>query len=203
MKTNVLVFVILATSLFYIACNPSKNNKEMIAGKPDSATMAEMKKPVLKYDDRGNIIERKDVMFLPNGRIGNRNFYTYKFDEKNNRLQEVSLTFDTTNRRITKTVCDFTYNELNQKVQTIFASYDAADNELSWVKNVLKYDKNGFEIEDTQYIKDGSKLTSMQRVRDEQGRIFEEIYYSYNPDGSVKETKGIQYDANGRVLKTY
>lgn len=203
MKTNALFLFFVLSGLIYLGCNQEKSNKDMIAGKPDSATMAEMKKPILKYDDRGNIIERKDVMFTPNKRIGNRNFYTYKFDEKNNRIQEVSMTYDTTNRRIMKTVCDFTYNELNQKVQTVFASYDETDKELSWVKNVFEYDKNGFEIGDTQYLKDGSKLTSMQRIRDEQGRIFEEIYYSFNPDGTVKETKGIQYDATGRVLKTY
>ena len=111
MKTNALFLFFVLSGLIYLGCNQEKSNKDMIAGKPDSATMAEMKKPVLKYDDRGNIIERKDVMFTPNKRIGNRNFYTYKFDEKNNRIQEVSMTYDTTNRRIMKTVCDFTYNE--------------------------------------------------------------------------------------------
>jgi hypothetical protein len=43
----------------------------------------------------------------------------------------------------------------------------------------------------------------MQRVWSEKGELKEEIYFTYNADGSVREKKGMVYGEKGNVIKTY
>mgnify|MGYP007111971566 FL=1 len=101
------------------------------------------------------------------------------------------------------TIARFHFNDLNLKIEAIFQSFDPEGREILWVKNVYDYDDNGYEIRDQQFDKQGRPLSLVTRKRDEKGRILEETTTIYNPDGSIKEHKGAQYDINGRILKTW
>ncbi|NLH51866.1 MAG: hypothetical protein GX459_03345 [Bacteroidales bacterium] len=196
--------VLVVLSSLIITFSACKNRQGENASNETTVTSpGERKPPEFKYDDRGNIIQRKDFTYDMQGVVKSKNQYDYKYDDRGNRIEEITQSWDLTGKRIIYTIARFKYNEFNLKAESSFVSYDPDGHEVVNVRNVYTYDKNGYEIKDEQFDKDGKRLTTVTRKRDEKGRILEETATSYNPDGTIKETKGAQYDINGRILKTW
>lgn len=193
MKTGRIIFITSIIAVLFVACN--QNNQT--ADKKQNSKDAE-----IVYDDNNNIIERRTTLYNIDSTIRGREEYFYKFDNDNNRIEEINFTYAPSGDLVSKTVNTYKYmNHL--RVEGIFITYDGDNNETQWIKNVYKYNEQGFEIEEIQYNKAGFKTNTVIKIRNEKGMIFEEIYVSYHPDGTPKDTNGLKYNERGGVIKTY
>jgi len=199
-----LISAIFILSAFMLTSCGNKKEKDGKNNEPTAQTKTgERRPPEFVYDDLGNIIQRKDFTYDMDGNVRSKNQYDYKFDDRNNRIEEISQSWDFTGKRIVYTIARFKYDKFNLKSESVFESYDSDGREILWVKNLYEYSEQGYEVKDTQFNKDGIPLSMVTRKRDEKGRILEETSTLYNPDGSVKQANGAQYDLNGRVLKSW
>lgn len=203
MKRYLSLYVILMAGLLLAGYSCKHSNKQDAKNETTAVSPSERKPPEFKYDDNGNIIQRKDFTYDMDGVVKSKNQYDYKYDDRGNRIEEITQSWDLTGKRIIYTIARFKYNEFNLKSEATFVSYDPDGRELVNVRNVYTYDKNGYEIKDEQFDKEGRRLSVVTRKRDDKGRILEETATLYNPDGSILKSNGAQYDINGRILKTW
>ncbi|MCD4664916.1 MAG: hypothetical protein K8R68_06555 [Bacteroidales bacterium] len=179
--------IILFLLVSFFSCNNSEKKTENNST-PKQQIVAPVKtereKPVLTYDDRGNIIKRHSKSYTKDNSIRSADDYFYKFDENNNRIEEIKESYNSSGELQYTTKNYFKYNQNNKLIEQNLNNFDANSNLLNTALNKFQYDNAGRKIKDTGYYP-GGELKSI-------------IVLSYGESGFLEWEEYIDYDENGK-----
>ena len=154
-----------------------------------------------KFDDFGNLIERKDKMFDKFGNVSKKNRYTYKYDESGNRTEQWYYATTANDEPIMSSVNYSKYDDDGLKTENIFISYGPEGEEIRWAKDIFEYNSDGRLIRDDLYGKNGIIVsTVIYNIVD--GMLVSENFIDYDANGDPIGKKTITYDETGRVISS-
>lgn len=148
-------------------------------------------KETFKYNNQGNIIEKKEFFnssWLNSTRITT---YTYQYDDKENLIEEKE---NDENEKL-KSRKVFKYDKKNNKTQ--YEWYGSDEN--LWEKYTYKYDERGNQIELNEFSADNILMRKYIYKYDEKGNQIEES--KYNSDGKLEEKFIFKYDNNNNKIE--
>ncbi|HRW96407.1 MAG TPA: hypothetical protein P5104_02660 [Bacteroidales bacterium] len=153
-----------------------------------------------KFDQFGNLIERTENDYDQYGNVSHKNRYTYRYDDRQRLVEQWFYQYTPDDRPVYSNVNYIKYNDRDLKIENVFIGYDQNGNEINYAKNVYKHDALDNVIEDVTYNKDGMATYRINYTWKNKILMGETFVY-YDEDGNVKETKSLQYNEQGKVIK--
>lgn len=139
-------------------------------------------KETIKYDNQGNVVERKS-----NGKLGNR--HTFKYDDHGNMIEKSFVSGGKLRRQY---IYEFNNNvNLTIENEDIYFQKDKVGR-----KKFYKYDKKGKMIESNEFFSSGGHPLRKTYKYDENGNLIEVCVYNRNL-GIYYYKESYQYDEKG------
>lgn len=140
-----------------------------------------LKKETIKYDNQGNVVERKS-----NGKLGNR--HTFKYDDHGNMIEK---SFESGGKLRRLYIYEFDHKgNLTIEKEYIYFQKDKEESEKFY-----KYDKKGNKIQSKKFFSSGGYPLIKTYKYDENGNLIEAGVESRNINVNYKES--YQYDEKG------
>jgi len=154
------------------------------------------------FDDQGNRIERTETVFDKYGEPLFKRKYAYKYDKKGNQIYQDYTEISIEGKLRTHSENHKKFDKLGQIIEMVSIVYDENKVETSWLRNTYKYNSYGRMTEEIQHGKNGNPRIKSEKFFEGEALV-KESYTYYNPDGTVKEVKTLEFNKDGGVVKSY